>query len=103
MRPIRSLSARPELLLDVFGLRIVDPVTSTAVGIPGPSGRERVVEALPLNGSPTGPVQLAPHLVVHDQGGYYIADPDGNLVGSQAIWVHRMLDARWTQDTRRLT
>lgn len=101
MRPLRHLSTRPELLVDEHGRRIVDPVNKTFVGIAGPLGRERVVEALPLNES--GPVQIAPHEAVHDADGFYIADPDGNLIGVEGIWVHRMLYARWVEDTRRLT
>jgi hypothetical protein len=103
MRPLRNLSARPELLVDQDGNRVADPVSNTVVGVAGPFGRERVVNALPLNNSMTGPVQLAPHLVLHGVDGFYICDPGGSLLGEPAIWVHRMLDARWTQDTRRLT
>lgn len=103
MKPIRGLSSRPELLVDERGRKIGDPVSDTVVGVRGPWGRERIIAALPTNEAAHGPVQLAPHVVLHDNGGFYIADPDGNLLGRSAIWVHRMLDARWTQDTRRLT
>lgn len=103
MKPLRGLSARPEVLVDSYGKRILDPVSSTVVGIPGPWGRERVTEALPTNGAPPGPIQIAPHLVLHDANGFYIAAPDGTLLGEPGVWVHRLLDARWTGDTRRLT
>jgi hypothetical protein len=48
-------------------------------------------------------VQLAPALTIHDNQVFYLADPHGNLIGEPAVWVHRMLQARWVQDTRRLT
>jgi hypothetical protein len=40
--------------------------------------------------------------VVRDAGSSFLADPDGALIGEPAVWVNRMLTARWTEDTRRL-
>jgi hypothetical protein len=99
---LRTLSARPEILVDDQRFRTVDPVDHGRVGIPGPLGRERIVTAIPLNPGRTGPVQLAAAITVHDSQVFYLGDPDGNLIGEPAVWVHRMLPARWTQDTRRL-
>ena len=111
---LNVLSIRPTLLKDgQFGRRVVDnkPVEPLendptqyqgSIGFPGPWGRERVTDGLPLNGMGQGPVCLEPATVLCDFRGY-VVDPDGNLVGEQnAIWVHRFLGARWTQDTRRL-
>jgi hypothetical protein len=38
---------------------------------------------------------------VRDPGSSYLADPDNNLIGEPAVWVNRMLTARWVEDTRR--
>ena len=106
MRPLRHLSLRPELLVDHNGNRVGELVNNavvTVVGLPAPLGRERVVEALPLNESETGPVQIAPHVAIHDQDSFYLADPDGNLIGVQGVWIHRLVYAHWVEDTRRLT
>lgn len=103
MRPLRNLSLRPELLVDNQGIPIGDVTRSSTVGVPNPLGNERLVMAIPLNEAQTGPVQIAPHEALHDNDGYYIADPDGTLTGFEGIWVHRIVYARWTQDTRRLT
>jgi hypothetical protein len=53
---------------------------------------------LPLD---PGPALLSPPTVVRDPGSAFLADPDGNLIGEAAVWVGRMLTARWTEDTRR--
>ena len=103
---LRNLSARPELVVSDHGRAIAEqtvPAISpdSRVGLPGPFGRERVVEALPLNKA-GGAVQLAAAVAVHDAALGYLADPDGNLIGTPAVWVHRMAYARWTLDTRRL-
>ena len=100
MRPLRPGSPRPEIIVDDAALRLRDPATGSYVGMPGPFGRERVVMALATNG--TGPVWIDPHRVVGDDGGVYLADPTGVLVGLPGVWVARMLDARWVEDTRRL-
>ena len=97
MQQLRNLSARPELLQSDAGDLVIDPVQQQ-IGVPGPLGRNRVVFTLPM-----APVQLRPRNVVHDGGGAYLADPDGNLIGTDRIIVHRMLAARWTEDTRRLS
>ena len=96
---LRSLSARPELLVDQRGNFIQDPATLTDVGMPGPFGRQRLVTVLPLQ---DGPRLLEPDEVVHDPDLAYLADPDGNLIGFPAVRVMRLLDARWVLDTRRL-
>ena len=103
MRPLRGLSERPELLVDHRGMPIGDVTNRSTVGVPSPLGNERLVFAIPLNEAQTGPIQIAPHEALRDNGGYYIADPGGNLIGVEGLWVHRMVYARWTQDTRRLT
>lgn len=96
MDALRKLSSRPELLRDDHHGNVADP-SPNFVGVPGPWGRNRVVFALPLE-----PVEIRPRLVVHDDDGFFLADPDGNLIGRDRIIVHRMLSARWTEDTRRL-
>jgi hypothetical protein len=97
MRPLRPGSWRPELVVDDHAWRLYDPATQTFVGMPGPFGRERVVWALP-NG--TGPTVLEPNKVVHDGGGFYLADPDNNLIGMPGLVVARMLMATRTEQTR---
>lgn len=67
--------------------------------MPGPFGRERVLFALPLD---PGPQLLEPPTLVRDGGPAYLADPQQGVVGEPAIWVNRMLKARWVGDTRRL-
>jgi hypothetical protein len=56
------------------------------------------MSALPLD---PGPALLSPPTVVRDPGSAYLADPDGALIGEAAVWVGRMLTARWVEDTRR--
>jgi hypothetical protein len=99
MDQLRQLSSRPELLRDEDSSQILDKASETLVGVPAPFGRERIVSALPLAG---GPVALATPTMVHDSDGASLADPDGNVIGTPGIVVHRMLSARWTEDTRRL-
>ena len=95
---LRHPSARPELLADPSARSVGDPpVPNSRVGIEGPFGRERCVFALPM-----GPVELARREVVKDHDGCLISDPDGNVLGVPGVIVHRMLSARWVEDTRRL-
>lgn len=89
--------------MDSQGIPIGDVTSQSTVGVPNPLGNERLVKAIPLNEAQTGPVQIAPYETLRDNAGYSIADPDGNLIGFPGIWVHRMVYARWTEDTRRLT
>jgi hypothetical protein len=103
MKPLRTLSARPEILIDNNGFPLIDPVDKSRVGMPGPLGRHRIVSAIPSNESEAGPLLLSADVALHDNQLFYLADPQGNLIGTPAIWVHRLLHARWTQDTRRLT
>lgn len=100
MRPLRVNSCRPGLLVDPQGFRLVDPDTLSRLGRPGPFGRARVVSALPTGG--LGPLPVRPPAVVHDPACAYLGDPDGALIGVAGLTVHRMLTARWVEDTRRL-
>ena len=95
MKVLRNLSARPTLLREAAF--VLDP-SGDFVGREGPFGRNRVIFALPM-----APVEIRPRLVVHDGDGAYLSDPDGTLIGMDRIIVHRMLSARWTEDTRRLS
>lgn len=92
-------SPRPHALVDPSGRLLADP-GGGQIGKPGPLGNERLVWALPLA---DGPRQLTPDRVVVDSFGAAIADPDGDLLGQPALLVARLLDARWSQDSRRLS
>lgn len=98
MEHLRHPSARPSVVVDPAAFGVVDPARDF-VGRPGPLGRERVLSALPLD---PGPALLSPPTVIRDPGAAFLADPDGALIGVAAVWVSRMLTARWTEDTRRL-
>jgi len=95
---LRHPSDRPSVVVDPAAYGVLDPLTPAIVGRPGPFGRERVMSALPLD---PGPALLSPPTVVHDPGSAFLADPDGALIGEAAVWVNRMLTARWVEDTRR--
>ena len=97
MEHLRHPSPRPSVVVDPAAFGVVDP-TGGFVGRPNPFGRERVMSALPLD---PGPALLSPPTVVRDNGPAYLADPDNNLIGEPAVWVERMLVARFTEDTRR--
>lgn len=99
MTVLRNPSWRPELVVDQGARRLVDQSDSITVGIGGPFGRERVVYALPLEEAPH--VTVADKLV-RDASLGFLADPAGNLVGCEGLWICRMLTARWVEDTRRL-
>jgi hypothetical protein len=93
---LRQPSPRPEVLLDRQSNALQDPPTVTILGTPGPFGRARCLFALPL------PVaELSRGVLLKDQDGAMIADPAGNVIGVSRVYVHRMLYARWTEDTRR--
>jgi hypothetical protein len=98
MEHLRHPSDRPSVIVDpaAFGVGIAPP--PSIVGRPGPFGRERVMSALPLD---PGPALLSPPTLVRDAGAAFLADADGNVIGEPAVWVGRMLTARWTEDTRR--
>lgn len=100
MRQLRNLSARPTLLVDQHGRSVQDPTRRARVGLPGPFGRARVIFALPLNKS--NPTQLTFAKVLRDADSHDISDPQGVLIGRPAVWVSRMLYARWVEDTRRI-
>jgi hypothetical protein len=94
-----TTSTRPELLLSPDPSRVVDAQSAT-VGRQAQFGRARMLTALPLNSD--GPVQIFPPVVLGSPLSYLI-DPDGNFVGERgAGFVHRLLTARWVEDTRRL-
>lgn len=99
MRPVRELSARPQVQSDAWGFRLYDPVTRTIIGRQGPLGRERVVAAVKMG---DGPRRLEPDRCIVDCWGFYLADPGGNVVGKRGIVVDRILSASWSHDTRRL-
>lgn len=92
------MSARPQLITDRHNLKLFDVVSQTYVGIPGLFGRDRIVQALPLNG--TGPVLLTRDGVVIDIHGMGVADPQGILLGQDGIWIHRYLKADKVEETR---
>jgi hypothetical protein len=93
---LRQPSPRPELLLDQRSGAVQDPASLTRVGRSGPFGRERCLFALPL------PVQeLSRGVLLRDQDSAMLADAAGNVIGVPRVYVHRMLFARWTEDTRR--
>ena len=99
MDQLRPVSPRPELLVSDRGALTEDP-GNTQVGFRGsPLGQERVVFALPTNGF--GPVQVSFDETVQSDGAL-LADPSGAVVGvTSSVWVHRMVSAPPTQDTRR--
>ena len=97
MEHLRHPSDRPTVIVDPAAFGIAG--SSGLLGRPAPLGRERVVFALPLD---PGPSLVSPPTVLHDGGPAYLADPEGALIGTPAVWVSRMLTARWVEDTRRL-
>lgn len=99
MEQLRQINNRPELVTDEASTNIIEQASETLVGRAGNLGRERVVCALPLDG---GPVTVLTPIVVHDHNLAHLADPSGNLIGVPGVVVHRMLSARWSEDTRRL-
>jgi hypothetical protein len=94
MQHLRNPSARPSVVVDPAAFGVADPI-----GLPAPLGRERVLSALPLD---PGPALLSPPSVVRDPGAAYLADPDGAMIGTESVWVARMLTARFVEDTRRI-
>lgn len=101
MDALRGLSSRPYVVVDERGRSVGEGAsTSSRIGLDGPLGRERCLYALPLNGS--GPVQWWPHVVIRDQGSVQLADSSGNVIGEGAVWISRLLTARWVEDSRRL-
>lgn len=96
---LRDLSARPLVLVDDHARPQGD--TAAFIGIPGPLGRNRLVSALKLNNNP--PLQLlAPEVIVGDHDCLLFDPTDASIVGVKGIWIHRMLKATRTRDTRRL-
>lgn len=100
MVALRALSERPELVVDDRGRPVVDPVP-TQVGFPGPLGRNRLVAALPLNKSGHMPVQLEPWRALVDDRGLMIGDSAGTVLGTAAVFVHRLVSATRSPQTRR--
>jgi hypothetical protein len=96
-----TVSLRPTLTVDENAGRVAEPVTNrTLPGMPGTFGFFRIVTCLPTNGA--GPVMVMEPLVLGD-GISYLGDPDGTFVGEHGPqYIHRLLSARWTENTRRL-
>lgn len=103
-----TITARPTVTVDARAGRVRDPDTPIHgyPGTPGPFGgldtatRARVVTALPTNND--GPVLVTKAGIVADPRAY-IVDVDGNFVGTNsAFYIHRLITARWVEDTRRL-
>jgi hypothetical protein len=95
-----TVTARPTVTVDARAGRVREPVSNSFPGTPGLFGRGRMVTCLPTNGD--GPVLLRSAVAIGDPAAYLV-DPDGNFVGvASALYVHRMLTARWVEDTRRL-
>ena len=69
----------------------------TRVGLPGDLGRARVVFALPMD-----PVEIVRRELVVDYFATLTADATDVTIGMDRIYVHRMLYATTTHDTRRL-
>ena len=99
MKHLRNPSPRPGLLVDPRAFGIGERATKTLVGTSTPWGRERIQSTLPFG---SGPIPfLSSAVALQDPRGFYIADPDGNLIGEPALWVGRMLSVVPTEDTRR--
>lgn len=97
-----TISLRPTLTVDELAGRVAEPVVDrTYPGDPGTFGQFRMVTCLPTNGS--GPVMVAEPVVLGDLLSY-LGDPtDGSFVGEHGPqFIHRMVMARWVQNTRRL-
>lgn len=100
MVALRALSERPELVVDDRGSIVAD--TSPAeIGFPGPLSRHRLVAALPLNKSGHCPIQLEPWGALVDDLGLIVGDPSGTILGTAAVFVHRLVSATRTPQTRR--
>jgi hypothetical protein len=100
MDPLRKNSSRPELLIDSRAGTVQAPSDLSRVGLAGPFGRARCLYALPLSETPAQFVQPAT-LLTDSQAGHP-ADPGNAVIGLPAIWIPRLLTARWTEDTRRI-
>jgi hypothetical protein len=94
-----AVSDRPTLLVDDRGSGVGIAPPPSNVGKPGPLGRRRVLMTLPLK---NGPQYLRFPKVTEDSNGNYLADPAGALLGFAGIYVHRLVIATKTEDTRRL-
>lgn len=96
---LRTLSTRPELVVDQQGQPGNDPASTTRPGLPAPFGRARVVSALPLH---DGPVTIVKPYILTDPQGGTLADPNNIVVGTPGIKVDRLIKAGKTLNTRRL-
>jgi hypothetical protein len=95
-----TITARPTVTVDERAGRVREPIIPTFPGTPATFGRHRVVTALPTNGD--GPVLVKLPEMLRSPGAY-VVDVDGNFVGGgSAIYIHRLITARWVEDTRRL-
>jgi hypothetical protein len=98
MVTLRTLSARPQVVVDNASASVRDPAAAF-VGVSGPLGRNRLLSCLPLNKSQ--PVQLQSALVLAGSDGSLLGDPAGAILGErQAVWCHRHLTATRTINTR---
>lgn len=96
---LRSLSSRPELVVDQQGQPGSDPKTASIPGRPGPFGRNRLVSALPLR---DGPVTIVKPYILTDAAGGTLADPHGLVIGTPGVKIDRLVSAAKAADTRRL-
>lgn len=105
---LRVPTSRVELIVDNNGNALIDTGVLYGLfqkpGIRGLFGNDqllatRIVDALPLNKSHS--VQVAPVELLRDNGGCYLADPNGNLIGVDGVFVHRMIYAERVWDMRR--
>jgi hypothetical protein len=94
-----SPSPRPEIVVDSTGSPVSDAVD--VVGFAGPLGRHRLVAALPIGG--TGPLLIRRARALADSRSLGVVDAAGTVLGTAGtVWVHRLLYAQRTPDTRRL-
>ena len=98
MERLRPPNSRTTVVVDPAAFGVADP-SRDFIGKPRGLGRERLLHALPLD---PGPACLRVATVVRDPGPARLADPDGALIGTPAVWVARLLVAVPGEDTRAL-
>lgn len=97
-RPFWPPLQGPDLVVDPWSARTLDPATQSNVGYPATLGRNRLVWALPTNLD--GPQVVLEPRIVADQEGIALGDPDGNVLGEPGLVIHRLLTANPVQMTR---